>query len=131
MILDELAAHIVASSTAFTEGTNLFKSKLPATSPNTAVALYESGGITPGARLSTTNAFEQPSFQVLSRSTSYVTARQNAQIVWNIFDGFADSTLTNVRYLSIVPVQSPFPVGRDENSRHLISVNFNVRKETT
>ena len=37
-------------------------------------------------------------------------------------------TVNGVRYLWVSAVQSPFLMGRDENNRPLIAVNFDVMK---
>ena len=36
-----------------------------------------------------------------------------------------------MRMMSVDAVQPPFPLGRDDQERHLVSVNFLVKKATT
>jgi len=139
MLLDDVATYIVAQSTKFTllagSAGNLAKSKMMDTiTPDTTVALYETGGTATAQSFSTgtgaTVEYEQPGLQVLSRSTNYQTARNNAQTIFTMLDGFTGTlpTATGPVYLSIDANQSPFPVGPDANGRWLISLNFNIRK---
>jgi len=135
LLLDEVAAYIAASSTFFAVGsstskTSIWKSQFPIERPNTAVALYETGGLPPSYRYDTVD-HERPGVQVISRSTSYVTARQNAQRIWKLLATVENSTLSGVRYINITPSQSPFPIGSDAENRFLISSNFIAGKATT
>lgn len=138
-ILAELGAYIETNSTAtFKLGGstgNLQLSIMDDTMPNTVVVLYETGGSGTAYTFSTgagvARAYEQPTIQVLSRSTSYQTARNNAGNIYDLLDGLSNTTMTGVTYLSIEAAQPPFSIGRDENNRHRVSVNFNIRKQTT
>ena len=135
MILDDFATYIAANSTVFTVGVNLAKSINldSAPVPDTITSLYEQPGFSPVHVFSTGNpvdrAYSQPAVQTLSRSTSYQTARNHAEIVFNLLDGYSGSlpTATGTNYLSIVAVQSPFSIGRDKNDRFLISCNYEVQ----
>ena len=42
---------------------------------------------------------------------------------------FRERVLSGVRYLSVLPTQSPIDLGRDGNERHLLACNFEVVKE--
>lgn len=142
MLLDDVATYLDAQSTALTllsgTGGNLAKAiALDATpAPGTLVALYETAGRGNGYTMSTgakaTVAYESAGLQVLSRSTSYATARDNAETVYTTLDGLAGATLptsTGTLYLDFSAVQPPFSAGRDNSDRHVVSVNFLVRKE--
>lgn len=144
MLLDDVATYLAGQSTAFTilagTGGNLAKAKsldhTPA--PDTLTVLYETAGFGPVHTFSTstgtaTRDHERPGLQVLCRSTSYQTARNNADTVFTLLDGLAGtvlSTASGVTYRSIDAVQSPFFLQRDANDRTVISVNFNVGKST-
>ena len=142
MLLDDIATYLDAQSTVLKKlsGTtgNLSKAFMgdAAPTPDTIVTLYETGGSGPVHVFTTggqTRWYEQPTLQALSRSTSYRTARNNAEIVFTKLDGTANTLLptsTGIFYLSIDAIQSPFSIGRDENGRHLVSVNFTVVKAT-
>lgn len=140
-ILDDIASYLAAQSTAFTvvsgTGGNLAKSvMLDAILPDTITVIYEAAGLANEYVFSTSTgtagvANERPSFQILSRSTSYVTARTRAQTAYTILDGLAGKSLptaTGTLYLEIVANQAPFSIGRDDNERYLISTNYTARK---
>jgi len=140
-LLDDIATYMAAQSTAFTilSGTagNMTKGFMPdaAPAPDTCTALYETGGLPPTHTFSTaaygTLYFENPRLQVLTRSSSYVTARDLADKAFKLLDGVTGTVLPTSAgslYIDISAVQSPFSIGRDENNRHLISVNFDVMK---
>jgi hypothetical protein len=139
MILDELARYIAASSTSFTVGTNLFKSKFPPTAPDTAVVLHEYGGSAPYLTFGSTDAvFEMPAIQIVCRSTSYPTARTRAEEIHVLLVGAGAVTLTStstgstgvsVNYLSITAHHSPFDMGTDDDERNQIGCNYYARKE--
>lgn len=141
MLLDDLATYLAAQSTAFAifSGStgNLAKAvALDATLPDTITVIYETGGLgneyvystaTGGAKV----ANERPSFQIISRSTRYTTARTRAETAYTILDGLAGQTLptaTGTLYLEIVANQAPFSIGRDDNERYLVSSNYTARK---
>lgn len=141
MLLDDVLTYLDAQSTALKKlaGStgNLTKAFMPdgAPAPDTLVALYETGGVAPQHVMSTggiTRLFENPRLQAVSRSTSYETARDNAETVFTILDGLASTNLptsTGTVYVDVTAIQSPFSIGRDGNGRYLVSVNFDVRKE--
>jgi hypothetical protein len=104
--------------------------------PNTLTVLYETAGVSNDYTFSSATGganveIERPSFQILSRSSAYQTARSRAETAYQIFDGLAGRTLptaTGTRYLEITAVQAPFSIGRDDNERWLVSTNYNVWK---
>ena len=142
-LLDDIATFLDAQSTAFTllSGTsgNLAKtiSLDHSAVSDTIAVLYETGGAGNEYTFSTSSnsarvAIEKPSLQMLSRSSDYQTARNQAQVAYTILDGLAGRNLptaTGTRYLEITAVQTPFSLGRDDNDRPIISVNFNVWKQ--
>ena len=141
MLLDDVATYLAANSTALSVGGttgSLSKAQMLDTQPDTLVALFETGGLASVFTFSTTTGsvtrqYEQPGLQVLSRSTSYQTARNNAETVHTLLDGLNDTKLptsTGVRYLEIVANQAPFYTGPDGNGRFIISTNYAVKKET-
>lgn len=100
--------------------------------------LYDTQGFSNAYSFSTTAnrvtiSYESPGLQLLSRSTSYKTARDRAVLASQLLDGYNGNlpTSTGTRYLEITAAQVPFFIGRDDNERVLFSVNFNIRKDTT
>ncbi len=142
-IADDVAAFLVAQSTAFTllSGTSGDLGKMVmldhAHVDDTFASIYETGGAGSEYAFSTSTGtadtvFERPSFQLLSRSTVYTTARSRAQTAYTLLDGLADRNLptaTGTRYLQITAVQPPFFLQRDDNERYIVSVNFDAWKE--
>lgn len=127
-LLDAIAAHIDTGST-LTVGTNLFKGLMP-DEPIECACVYEYAGEPP--RESMGNApgqVERPRIQVVSRSVTYVGARDRAQTIWNILQQVTDASLSGVRYLRVQPMSSPFLMGRDENRNVKVVFNCVVEKE--
>jgi hypothetical protein len=141
-VVDDIVAFLAAQSTAFTilSGTagNLAKQIMFDHDhwPDTVTSVYETAGSANEYTFSTSTGranveFERPSFQILSRSTSYATARTRAQTAYTLLDGLADRSLptaTGTRYLEITAVQAPFVSGRDENDRYIVSTNYDTWK---
>jgi hypothetical protein len=135
-LLDDIAAHIATNSTLFTVGANgnLTKAVMLDGSPDTVCTLYEQQGVFSVQAFSSSTGtaavvWERPNLQLLSRSTSYQTARTRAETVYRLLDGLGDVTMSGTRYVAIDAVAPPFSAGRDQNQRFLVSVNFNVQKE--
>lgn len=130
MILEELTSHIVTNTTTLVVGTNLFMTGFPATGPDTAVAIYDTGGVAPTESFGGV-VMETPSVQVIARSTSYVIAKGLAQDIWNTIIAIKNSTLSGTEYVYTTPQQSPFSIGNDEAERELVSCNYFVNKEVS
>lgn len=137
-ILDDVSAHLIANTTMFTiAGTtgNLSIEQALDSMQDTLVTLYEQPGIVNEYTFSTgvrvTVEYERPNMQAISRSTLATTARANIEKVYTELDGLTNTTMGTTRYLEFEAVQAPFQLGRDENERHLWSLNFNVKKEVS
>ena len=109
------------------QGQTLFAGGFPLAIEAEGVALLESSGLAP---LETHDdkgvAYEQRGLQVLSRALDYNRA---ALLIRQAFDALVP--LKNVvigatDFLAVVPRQSPFHIGPDENERQMFSVNFDV-----
>ncbi len=136
-ILDELATYLVANTTLTVGGTTgtLTKAIMRDSQPDTVASLFETGGLPSRQAFSTgTNTdivWERPSVQLLSRSLSYQTARAAAEAVYQALDGLGETTMSGTRWGSVDAIQAPFSLGRDENERYLVSVNFQIHKEVS
>jgi len=135
MLLQEIVEYIRTQSTGFVRGTNLFRGFWHDV-PDTATLVREYGGRPPQHTFgSTTPEWEAPRIQVLCRSKSYDTARDNAETIYRLLDNVSNQTLTpstsatGTRYLKIDAQQSPFSLGRDDNDRAIIGCNYEVWKE--
>lgn len=140
MLLDEVALHVVTQSTRFavapsTSKIPIWKGGFRADQPNTAVSLYETGGVAPLYTYDDLE-LERPALQIISRSTSYVTARANAWYIYEILALTGNANLpvststaaSTVNYVTITPNQSPFDMGTDAKARHQISCNYIIEK---
>jgi len=137
-IATEIQDHLVGSSTGFvlggTAGGNVFVSQIPDSAPDTSVTIYETGGIGPSFGFASTEPlFETPGLQIVARSTSYATARANAESVYQALYAPVNASLTGstTYYLRVTPQQSPFDMGRDDNGRHQVVCNYLAEKEVT
>jgi hypothetical protein len=133
MLLDDIGYAVAEASTSLTLATNLFLSKLPSNAPDSAVAVYETGGAGPTWTLaSTAPAWENPRVQVLVRSTAYEAGRSLAETLWRALDNatgtLGSSSAPGAHYILIRALQSPAPLGEDANLRWLFSSNYQVQK---
>lgn len=129
MILDELAA-LLESWGVGTVGTDIFKGIMPDT-PDVAVALLETGGDPPTRMLSPTDtALENPRIAIWARGApdDYTGPRTKAQSAFEALDNVRNDPVGGTRYLDAAPLQQPFLVSRDENSRVIIGFNVAVTK---
>ena len=134
MLLDDVADLLSTGgigSVGSTASYGIYKAAMP-DAPEKAVAVYETGG-GPSLHAMSGSAGSavatRPRVQVVVRSASYSTGRQKAQDAFRLLDGLRDRTVNGVRYMGGAAVQSePFPIGRDENARHLIACNYEFVK---
>jgi len=118
MIIDDLATYAQTNSIG-TIGSTLFEGHMPAT-PDNCVCIYETGGL----ELDRDIPVEEPTFQVLIRNKTYAGARAKAASVVTAFQAVRNQTLTATYFYYIFAQQSPYSLGRDENERAEITVNF-------
>jgi transglutaminase-like putative cysteine protease len=118
-ILEELRGYLVANGVS-----PVFMVKMPDT-PDDAVCLYEYAGIPPEFAHDG-QQWENLRVQAVARDASYTSARDKAQSVYDVLNGTVNTTIDSSRYLKILALQSPFPMGADENDRPRIVVNFEI-----
>jgi hypothetical protein len=130
MLLDEIGAYLQAQSIG-TLGTDLFRGELP-DHVDSAVGVFETPGASPtyvqddaGVKL------ESPHFMVLARGAreDYEAPRQKAEDALTALAAVRNQSLSGTRYLRVKPLQTPFPLERDDNDRVVIAVNFEALKE--
>ena len=113
-----------------TTGTNLFLGTLP-DAPDTAAALYETGGFFPIHTMSGSagNAVaERPRIQAVTRALKYQAARQLMHNIFKRLDGANNFTINGTRYLQITAVSSPAAMGTDGSGRARCVTNFDIVK---
>ena len=127
MLLDEIGAHLQANGHGGI-GADLFLSLLP-NAPDDVVSLHEYPGEPPTHVKGRRGAVhESPRFQVVSCSKSYGKAREKAEAIHRLLDGFAGE-LGGVGYGRIAALTSPFFLSRDDAGRTRIVCNYRAMKE--
>lgn len=128
-MLNEIATRLSALSALSTY--SIKKGHRP-DAPDKVVSLYETGGAgadlgfgTPGIQ------FEHPGIQVLVRGAAddYEGPRAAIQAIYLDLPKVQGASLSGTAYHTILPVQTPFVLERDEKRRVVFAVNFNVEKE--
>ena len=133
--LDDIGTHLAAATIPaqdLTLGTNLFLGRRPDT-PDTLVALYETGGTAPQLVFGTNAAppVETRGLQVVARASSYSTSEALCTDVWVALCLIDNETINSTRYLFSDPVQSPFALDRDDQDRMMHVCNFLVSREVS
>lgn len=136
----QLSSMLTKGPSTSTSLVPIWLGRIPDTSPNTSVGLYESGGAPPlyTLRQSTSldPAYRRPSVQVMTRSTSYAEARSLAESIYAVLSSVSNMTIATsstltTRYISITPNQDPADIGRDAADRAMISTNYSIEREPT
>lgn len=129
MVLDEIAA-FVATACSLTVGTTVFKGALPS-SPDACMAVYEYPGVAPDYVFGVSGvSVEYPRVQIVARGAAddYSTPRSVAETAYRAIAAAAPQSLSSTRYLSMMPLQSPFVLNRDANGRVVIAFNVQLAK---
>lgn len=131
MILEDLSDYLTTEGVA-TQGVDLFIGDRVPDVPNELIFLrvtdgppsVQSFGQSVGGA-----AIDQPRVQVDVRSTTYSLADTLLRTVRNTFDRLGNVTINSTYYYSISALQGePLPLGVDEQRRHILVMNFQVRK---
>ena len=118
-----LAANV--TDTTLTLGTNLFLGRMP-DSPDTCVAIYETGGNAPTDVFggNTAPPIENAGLMCHTRASSYSDCQSLAVDIMKTLTKVINETLTGTTYYKIEANQSPFGLERDEEERMIFSCNF-------
>ena len=126
-LLDTVGAHLQRVGLAGAgSGWWLAKGLMPP-HPDRVVALFEYAGQPPSARAH----LDRPGLQVRVRGrrmddggNEYSEARATIENIYLTLHAQAESDVGDDRIMSLVAVQSPFPLGLDANNRLEFAVNF-------
>lgn len=100
-----------------------------ADSPDTAAAIYETGGFFPiEVNAASGPLVERPRVQVVTRAPTRQAARQLAHNIFTRLESVRGRTLGNTFYHWITAVSSPGTMGEDESGRRRYVCNFDVIK---
>jgi hypothetical protein len=125
MMLTELAADLV-TGLSYTVGTNLFINHFPP-KPSNIVSLHNQQSAKPIRAMSKTLDHEVRIVQVIGRDANHDSCETKIRAIylrWDMFEG----TLSGVRYVSILAIQTPVYLNVDENDRFRWSCMFEVRR---
>jgi len=130
MVVDELAAHIVADGLAVL-GVDLFLHVAP-DDPEELTVLTEYAGDEPvwiqdGVKIE----LENSRVQLMTRSGRPEVCRLQAERVYQSLMQIKNETLNGTRILWCQPIDTPAMIGRDDNGRFMTTTNFRVAKELT
>lgn len=133
--LDDVGTFLNAATIStqdLTLGTNLFLGRRP-DSPDTLVAVYETGGQAPQLVFGTNSAppIETRGLQVIARAKAYSTSEALCTDVWTSLCLIDSETINSTRYLLADPQQSPFALERDDQDRMVHVCNFLVSREVS
>lgn len=127
MMLDDIKTYLVAQGI-----TTTIKKAQMSNDPDECICLYQYAG---QGELNEAQC-ERAGLQVKSRANDYSTAMTNIQAVaailravGNEINGTTFITESGTNYYRILPVQSAFDLGLDDNQRTEIVQNFYVTKE--
>ena len=131
MTLPEISAWLVAQGIG-TANVTIFEDFMPPT-PNSCVTVIEYGGRSaPDVRVfgQAEIAREYPRVQILVRGEpdDYVTPRLKAQDAMRAMTRIMTTTLSSVNYYTSTPIQSVFPLTRDEMRRYVFAFNVELFK---
>src|SRR5262245_3512936 len=113
-ILEDIA-ELLESEGLGTLGTELFLSSMDDPGmPSQCTALYQYAGGPPLQVLEAAGVrYARPGLHVRCRAADYPTAEAQADAIWLLLSTVANQEINGTRYLSILPQQSPFPLGPD------------------
>ena len=131
MTLPEISAWLVTQNIGVANVT-IFEDFMPPT-PNSCVTVIEYGGRSaPDVRVfgQAEIAREYPRVQILVRGEpdDYVTPRLKAQDAMRAMTRIMTTTLSSVNYYTSTPIQSVFPLVRDDLRRYVFAFNVELFK---
>lgn len=131
MLSDEMATKITGAG--LTTGYTVMRGRMQP-DPDKLICLYDGPGAGPQFVLGVDGiAFEEPTLQVRVRGEvgDYDGPHTTVNAIYKALAGYGAFTVGAVRYLSLTPLQAPFPLNRDGKDRVEWAVNFLVQKETS
>lgn len=121
--LDSIGLYLQAAAVG-TVGTDLFKGQMPDV-PEVAACIYEYAG-SPPEQAHNARQSVRPGLQVVVRNSDYEAARAKIETIFNLLDRVTNTDVQGLDVIKIEAVQSPFPLGIDDNGRYRLAVNFQV-----
>jgi len=133
----EVLAYLIAQNVGTAD--DLFRDEMPplrqegSDDPDVIGCVYEGSARPPEREFgSATARWEFPNVELVFRGkpNQRDAARAAAKSAWDeMLKIQGEKTLSGTRYVLCTPLQSPFPMRKDEKQRHLIACNFSLQKE--
>ena len=117
----DISGYIQSAGIA-TLGTDMFIGYQPETPYNT-VTLYETGGYP----LDKAGFLQYPTLQVIVRNESYGAARSKIDSIINLLHRTTNTTINSTKYCSIYTTGDATSLGKDDQNRSRLSVNFELK----
>lgn len=108
-----------------TIGTDIYVSEQPKL-PDECVSLFDTGGFPPVPNY----RYDLPTIQIIVRGIrgQYLTAYNTADNIKAILNGKYGITKNSTRYVGIWAMGDIMSLGKDDNGRPLLSVNFRIHR---
>lgn len=107
--------------------TSVFLGEMPDT-PNITLAIYNTGGAQPIYKLNSQSpAYEQPTFQIKIRDTSYSAAITRMEAIKDAISGLYQQTINSTVYYNIFLTSDILSLGRDDRNRIELTINFRAQ----
>jgi len=90
--------------------------------PDTCITVYDTGGEEPD----TDQLDRRPTFQVRVRGPNYQDAYAKISSILDFLMHAPAVTLNGTRYAAFAPTSDVASIGKDDNNRHVLTVNFRV-----
>lgn len=126
MLLDDLKSYLVAQGIA----TGIIQLGEFQPTPDTVLALRETGGFPLEHTMAGAAIMEEPTVQVVARAMNYQPAETLIRQVYRLLDGLRNKTINSVLYHWVVALQPPFYLDRDDNQRYVLAFNIHIKRET-
>jgi len=134
-LVSDITTYLVAQGLGLTVGStgNLLNVPFSDVSPQAVACVIQYGGLPAirafGASIGSP-VCEVHRFQVLVRdvANNFATAQTLAEDIHDKLDHLGESTLSGTRYLNVVALSPPFPIGQDANDRYEFSCNYEAWK---
>lgn len=121
-LVDNLSQYLIDQSIAVKEGKDIFIGFMPENLGN-CIMLDQTGGVEPDKYV----PIEQPTVQIMVRNTSYNAGFYKMTAIYHALHQLLDDAVLEtggVDVMTVFALQEPVHLGKDENDRHIFSVNF-------
>lgn len=107
--------------------TSIWYGDMPDT-PNNVCVLYHTGGASPTYELGSQDSiYEEPTFQIRIRDTSYSNAITRINNIKDNLDGLYQQTINSSIYYNIFIISDILSLGRDDRNRINLTLNFRAK----